>query len=174
MRGRQELAAEGRRRCTRKQSDVDPSHPRLSSAAARYGVWSRRAAGAAQLPVPVGLLSSASPPRATTCTTARSAFSPVQSTDLVPLASSPGRLKKRAFDETLSRGPNTTPQPAPRQNRRRSGSSPLPIPPLRAGGDNRGSAWRSRSHLQMFLCTLRSAERASLLSGEHGRMSHAA
>ena len=150
MRGRQELAAEGRRRCTRKQSDVDPSHPRLSSAAARYGVWSRRAAGAAQLPVPVGLLSSASPPRATTCTTARSAFSPVQSTDLVPLASSPGRLKQRAFDETLSRGPNTTPQPAPRQNRRRSGSSPLPIPALRAGGDNRGSAWRSRSHLQMF------------------------
>ena len=45
MRGRQELAAEGRRRCARKQSDVDPSHPRLSSAAARYGVWSRRAAG---------------------------------------------------------------------------------------------------------------------------------
>ena len=37
--------------------------------------------------------------------------SPVHSTDLVPPAVSPGRLKKGAFDETLSRGPVSGPKP---------------------------------------------------------------
>ena len=41
-------------------------------------------------------------------------FSPVQSTDLVPPASSPGRLKKRGFDETLSRGAVSGPKPRPK------------------------------------------------------------
>ena len=40
--------------------------------------------------------------------------SPVQSTDFVPLAWSSGRLKKGAFDETLSRGPVSGPKPPPK------------------------------------------------------------
>ena len=39
----------------------------------------------------------------------RQSVSPVQSTDLVPPTSSPWRLKKRAFGETLSRGPPSSP-----------------------------------------------------------------
>ena len=39
----------------------------------------------------------------------RQSVSPVQSTNLVPPASSPWRLKKRAFGETLSRGPPSSP-----------------------------------------------------------------
>ena len=40
-------------------------------------------------------------------------------------------------------------EPAPRQNRRRRGSSPILIPARPAGGDNRDSAWQSRPHPQM-------------------------
>ena len=47
-----------------------------------------------------------------------------------------------------------------RQNRRRRGSSPVPIPALLAGLDKRDSAWQSRPHLQMPFFTLRGAERA--------------
>ena len=36
-----------------------------------------------------------------------------------------------------------------RQARPRRGSSPVPIPALPAGLDNRDSAWQSRPHLQM-------------------------
>ena len=43
----------------------------------------------------------------------RWSVSPDQSTDLVPPAWSPGRLKKRAFDETLSRGSVSGPKPPP-------------------------------------------------------------
>ena len=45
--------------------------------------------------------------------------------------------------------PNTAPQPAPRQIRRRRSSSRVPLPALSAGRDNRGPSWQSRSHLQM-------------------------
>ena len=41
--------------------------------------------------------------------------SPVQSTDFVPLAWSSGRLKKGAFDETLSRGPGFGRHPGQQQ-----------------------------------------------------------
>ena len=44
----------------------------------------------------------------------RRSVSPVQSPDLVPPASSRGRLKKGAFDETLSRGPVSGPKPPPK------------------------------------------------------------